>query len=153
MKRFYYCSHENLEPDNVIHPGNWGKIILNTGPKHVCWTREIMLEAIRSKYFPKKPSRLFATFCCDSLDTIKCYQKKNSPESSIYEVKFFDSSMQIHEGDFNAVEELPGVPFDLIQISLKYWRYELKTSVDSWPGIICKEIVSESSLIILNKVL
>lgn len=142
----YHCSHLNLVAGDIVEPGNWGKEILKTGLAHPAWYREIILEAFRLQYFPTKPSRLHSTFTCESVDTIMCYKLKNTPAGYLYAVELVDEMAATHKGDFNAVEPLPRLQDNMMQIAFKYWRYDLKTSVDEWPGIECSEIVAASAL-------
>jgi hypothetical protein len=42
---------------------------------------------------------------------------------SIYEVVMTDENAAQHKGDFNAVQPLPGCPYDMWTIATKYWQY------------------------------
>ncbi|HVW99229.1 MAG TPA: hypothetical protein VHA52_02145 [Candidatus Babeliaceae bacterium] len=148
----YYCTHLDLNSGEIIQPGNWGKILLSTGINHPSWYRENILEAVRLEHFPGKPSRLASTFCCDSLDTIRCFRSSHNPTGHIYEVEHTDLRLPYHKGDFNAVEPLPRRTENMFQIASLYWQYDLKTSVEEWPGIECSEIVSQSPIKIINKI-
>jgi hypothetical protein len=148
---FYHCTHLDLENGDIIQPGNWGRIIKQVGSSHPCWNREQVLEQVRLKFFSHKPSRLNATFCCERLDTIRCYKSKNCPTGFLYEVEIIDAAAPWHKGDFNAVEPLARRSDSMTEIALKYWRYSLKTNVEEWPGVECSEIVSASPLKVLRK--
>jgi hypothetical protein len=89
---FYHCTHLDLENSSIILPGNWGSIINKIGFGHPCWTRERILEQVRSELFSDKPSRLNATFCCEKLDTIRCYKSKNCPAGFLYEVEIINTT-------------------------------------------------------------
>ena len=136
----------------LIQPGNWGSVIKKTGSSHPCWNREQVLEQVRLMHFQYKPSRLDATFCCETLETIRCYKSKQCPAGFIYEVEIINCEAPFHKGDFNAVEPLPGNPGTMWEIALKYWQYLLKTTVQEWPGVECSEIVSASPLRVVRKV-
>ncbi len=110
------------------------------------------LEAVRAWHFPHKPSRLKSTFACDNLETMKCYHSKNNPDGFIYEVSIEDNTAPVHKGDFNAIEPLSSVSYNMWQIANLYWEYGLKTSVETWENIECSEIVLASPLRVIRKV-
>jgi hypothetical protein len=152
MTDLFHCTHRELQPGEIVEPGNWGKKIMEIGPKHQCWAREISLEYIRIHYFSQKPSRLQGTFSCETIETIRAYQSRHVPGGFIYRVELVDASLPTHKGDFNAVQPLPRVNADMVQIALWYWEYKFKTSVEGWSGVECSEIVSSSPLKVLEVV-
>jgi hypothetical protein len=141
----YHCTHDALADGAIIEPGNYGRVIRLTGPNHRHWHRENILEQVRLRLFPEKPSRLSATFCCDSLQTALCYKSaQHRVEDFLYEVELIDPGARRHKGDFNAVEPLPRCQANMEEIAVRYWQYSLKTKV--WEGVECSEIVSASPL-------
>lgn len=148
----YHCTHLKLTDDSIITPGNWGKKIFETGPLHQSWRREMALEAVRVWNYPGKPSRLYSNFGCESVETIRCYKSKHCPSGFIYEVEIVDESASFHKGDFNAVEPLVGLAYDMWSIAHKYWEYNLKTNVDEWPGVECSEVITASPLMIIRQI-
>jgi hypothetical protein len=106
----------------------------------------MVLEEIRSKYFPHKPSRLRSRFACESLETIQYYRSHHSQNRFIYRVEIVNEKAALHKGDFNAVEPTPGNPTNMYEIALMYWQYKLKSIVREWPHIECSEIVVASQL-------
>jgi hypothetical protein len=146
----YHCSQSVLKEGDIIEPGNWGKILITTGPKHNAWDREIILESIRIQYFSTKPSRLKCTFACDNLETIRFYKQVHMPTGNIYRVEHNDTSLPMHKGDFNAVQPIPTIQGDMITVALGYWEYKYKTKVKDWEHIECSEILSPSSLRVLE---
>jgi hypothetical protein len=139
----YHANRLDLKTGELIHPGNYGRIIQQTGPSHLHWHRETILEKIRLQLFPEKPCRLNATFCCDSLQTAQCYKSsQHRSEDFLYEVELVDPAAPLHKGDFNAVQPMPRRSETMHEIAFKYWRYFLKTNVAEWPGVECSEIVS-----------
>jgi hypothetical protein len=149
---FYHCTHRDLDSEDKVEPGNYGRKILEIGPRHKSWNREMVLENVRKSLFPEKPSRLNATFCCEALSTIRCYKSRHCLDGFLYEVELVDPAAPRPKGDFNAVEPLPRLPFDIQQMAVKYWQYQLKTNVIEWPGVECSEIVSSSSLRVLRRI-
>ena len=148
----FHSTHNKLESGMVILPGNWGNIILEQGETHPCWEREQVLERIRVEYYPEKPSRLKSAYCCETIEAAKCYKENNIPQGFIYEVNIVDETQPSHKGDFNCVEPLPGRPENMKEIAHLYWKYELKTNIQEWPGVICSEILSLSGLKVLRLV-
>jgi hypothetical protein len=149
----YHCTHFDLANDSVIIPGNWGKNIFEIGPNHNSWKREMALEAVRAWNFPNKPSRLAGAFACETIETIRCYKSKQCPDGFIYEVEIIERNAPQHKGDFNAVEPLPGLAYDMWSIAQKYWEYGLKTDVQEWPGVECSEILTASPLKVIRTIL
>jgi len=139
-------------PGDVIEPGNWGKKILEYGLNHSLWYREVILEAVRLHNFPSKPSRFNCTFSCDSLEAIKAYKSRHCHNGYIYKVDIMNKEYPIHKADFNAVEPLPGVKENMMQMAQMYWQYIFKTSVEDWPGVECSEILTLSSLKIIKQI-
>jgi hypothetical protein len=147
----YHCNRLDLAAGALVSPGNYGRIIQSTGPRHQHRDRETVLESVRQTYFPHKPSRLNSTFSCESIDTIRYYKQRLSPQDIIYEVEICAAAAPWHKGDFNAVEPLPRRQESMAEIAFKYWQYSLKTNVAEWPGVECSEILSASALRIIAK--
>ena len=147
----YHCTHLDLDNGSTINPGNWGKKIFEVGPSHESWKREIALEAVRSWHFPQKPSRLYGTFSCEHVDTIKCYKSKHCPNGHLYKVEIIDEDAPIHKGDFNAIEPLPRGNDDMWRTAIKYWQYLIKTNVEEWPNVECSEILTSSPLKVIGR--
>jgi hypothetical protein len=146
----YHCSRDVLQVGDVIEPGNWGKVILQHGRSHNSWFREVILEAIRLQVYPHKPSRLYSTFSCETLESIKFYKDRHMPNGNIYQVNLVDADCAFHRGDFNAVEPMQSYPANMIQIAKLYWEYGLKTSIEGYEHIVCSEIVTYSPLIVVS---
>ena len=147
----FHCTHRELNEGDIIEPGNWGRIILETGETHPCWHREQTLESIRRSHYPQKPSRLESAFVCEHLNTIKCYKAKHCANGHIYEVELVNSESLQHKGDFNAVEPMPRHNANMYEIAHLYWQYRLKTNVQEWPNVECSEIVTSSPLKIIRR--
>ena len=124
--KYYHCNMKTFKTGDVVTPGNWGKLIYEFGISHSSWKREMALEAVRAWEFPQKPSRLFSTFCCDNIETIKFYHTKIDPNSNIYEVEFVDEKAPKHKGDFNAVEPMARCNKTMLEIAKLYWEYGFK---------------------------
>lgn len=148
----YHCTHKTYTPGDIIEPGGWGTGLFQIGPHHGCWTREMALEAVRAVYFRDKPSRLYSTFSCESIDTARCYRSAHCQNGSIYEVKIVDEQLPVHKSDFNLVQPLPGLDADMWRIADLYWRYAHRTHVAEWPGVECSEILSSSALKVIRQI-
>jgi hypothetical protein len=151
--KLFHCTHLELSEGSIIQPGNWGKNLFEIGIQHRCWTREMVLEAVRSLNFPKKPSRLKSTFACLTLEAIKFYRTHHCPAGHIYEVEIIALNSVSHKGDFNAVEPLPRTQYNMWQIADLYWANGLKTNVEGWPNLDCAELVIDSPLKVIKRVL
>lgn len=148
----FHCTHLLLNSISIIEPGNWGRILSEIGATHPCWEREQILERIRAQLYPSKPSRLKSAFACESEKTIRCYKSVHNPQGLIYKVEVVDETLPTHTGDFNCVEPLPRLNKTMEEIAHHYWRYDLKTNVESWPGVVCSEFVTLSSLRVLEHI-
>lgn len=148
----YHCTHHELAVGSLIEPGNWGRMLMQIGPAHGCWNREIILEAVRISIFPTKPSRLKSVFACETIEAIRGYRSVQCPQGFIYEVVMADVSAGTHKGDFNAVEPLPGRSQDMWGMAQAYWQYAIKTTITEWPGIECSEIVIPCPMRVVCKV-
>lgn len=147
----YHRSYQDLRPGVVIKPGNWGRTILETGKTHSWWESENILEEVRQKSYPEKPSRLQSAFAYEFLETALLDRNRSAPNDYIYSVIIDDCNKPWHRGDFNATRPMPRHYADMHQIADMYWQYKLKCSVSEWPGIICSEIVTLSSLTVVLK--
>jgi hypothetical protein len=58
------------------------------------------------------------------------YKSIHMPIGYLYEVELVDEMAAMHKGDFNAVEPLPRLQDNMMQIAFRYWQYDLKTAVD-----------------------
>lgn len=143
---FYHASDLDLQPGDIILPGNWGRILTQTGKAHPCWEREINLELVRQSHYPDKPSRMHSAFVCDNFEAMKFYRNKQCPNNKIYEVEFVRTEAPRHHGDFNAVQPMPRCGFDKNEIAHLYWQYRLKTSVEGHEEVVCSEILAVSPL-------
>jgi hypothetical protein len=150
-KVYYHCSPKQLDPGTIITPGNYGRILLQTGVVHPHWRRESVLEQVRIELFPLKPSRLNSCFLLTSLEAAKFYQSKNTKGDFLYTCEIVEPHLPQHFGDFNAVEPLPRLNYTMEEIAVRYWSYSLKTRVESYPNLFCEELLTSSSIRIRSK--
>lgn len=154
----FHVSPILLSNETLILPGNWGRILNEyvVGKSDTTFLlRETVLEHIRATEFPEKPSRLHASFALPSLDAARFYKTYNHQFGVIYEVEIVDSTMPLHEGDFNLVQPKPGQRWmeGMERVARSYWRGERSTVLDSIGHPIqtdCREIVVGSPLRIVK---
>lgn len=60
---FHVRAHRAATGD-VIEPGHYGRMIAAAGPAHWHFARETLLEEVRRRDFPSRPSRLACCFAC-----------------------------------------------------------------------------------------
>jgi len=68
MSILFHFAREQRAAGSMIEPGNFGRIIRQSGPQHQLFQREMTYEAVRQTYFPHRPSRLDSLFCFPSLE-------------------------------------------------------------------------------------
>lgn len=154
----YHSSPKLLGPIDIVMPGNYGSIILATGPTHPHWVREQALERIRASHFPDKPSRMTSTFSCSNLQTAEFYRRvpvrrrEKAVMDFLYEVEKVKPNAIEHRADFNVVQPLPGRSESMDEIAILYWTAKLWTNVSDGPGIRCEEVVTASPLRIIRMI-
>lgn len=106
---FYFTFENALRPGEIILPGRWGAICRNNTPNggSVYLLREWILENIRLRFYPDRPSRLQAVFLCSTLHALIAFRSENyrhnehayrvelvSPDRGIFitDYKFFGMS-------------------------------------------------------------
>lgn len=132
----YHSTRNNHQPNNIIVPGNFGRIIAHQGQQHPLWEREQKLEAFRNKRFSHKPSRLNATFHTDNIDTAVAYRDSRTPGDFIYEVELVDPSANTHRACIHAIQAYPGLGYTEERVFEGYWRGDLWFPVQGHPGIV-----------------
>lgn len=156
MALFHSCP-VLLDVGSLILPGNYGRIILETGDSHSLWFREQALELVRQQRFPGKPSRFSSCFCCTSLETARFYMSVPARQGRIgmlpvlYEVEKADPAAIEHIADFNVVQPLPGRSETMEQIAIRYWEASLWVAIADAPGIRCEELVTSSPLRVVQR--
>ena len=75
MRLYYHLTKQKLDAGDQLHPGNYGKIVMQTGPVHIAYRREMAYEMMRSAYFPNLPSRLACLFCFLTIEEGKMFKR------------------------------------------------------------------------------
>jgi hypothetical protein len=154
----YHSSPVLLGPNSIVLPGNYGRIIRETGKEHPLWKRERELEEVRKQRFPAKPSRLASTFSCTNLDTARYYMNLPTMQGNLgmkpvlYEVEKVDADAPEHIADFNVTQPLHRRPETMSEIATLYWTAGLWTTIVDAPGIRCEEFVTTSPLRIVTMI-
>jgi hypothetical protein len=154
----YHSSPKLLGPGDIVLPGNYGDIIKATGPGHISWEREQVLEQVRTTHFADKPSRLTSTFSCADLPSAQFYRSvpvtrgEKKTADFLYEVEKVKPDAVEHRADFNVVQPLPGRPENMEQIAVLYWTARLWTTVAEAPSIRCEEVVTALPLRIIKQI-
>lgn len=148
----YHCSPTWLEPESIIRPGNYGRVLNMIGANHPHWLREQFLELIREQEFPDRPSRLTSAFTCEHLDAIGLFKERNCQTGIVYEVEPVNPATNRHTTDFNCVQPIPGKIDDMREISRHYWRASHWFTIEGRPGFRCAETLIETGLKIVREV-
>lgn len=120
------CFHVRAHPvaaGDVIAPGHYGRMIAAAGPAHWRYAREMLLEAVRRRDFPDRPSRLACCFALPDVAQARRYvdeRLRAQPglvTARVYEVVALEAGS--HAGDWHLAEEVR----DDVSARL-YWRGE-----------------------------
>lgn len=120
-----------LTPGSVILPGNWGRILRqyvspHRVPNYGTMLRERVLEDVRVRKFPGKPSRLATTFLWGKKEDAFMYRESNAPFDVIYKVEVLDPKANAHTGSFAnlSLPEGATVLLAIEPMAERYWSGE-----------------------------
>lgn len=71
----FHASGLLYETGDVVQPGNWGRVVLGAGPRHLQFYRELMFEEVRERIVPGHPSRLRSFFGLRTIEDLRRYQQ------------------------------------------------------------------------------
>jgi hypothetical protein len=119
-------SYAYLEPGEVIHAGNWGRIVRGYGTWHSLFLRETLFETVRARDFSSLPSRLNCAFAYEDEESASRGMKDGDANvaPSLYVVEPVDVSAARHVADHDLVT-VPGSLFDpeaLEERVRTYWQ-------------------------------
>lgn len=137
---------------DIVCPGGYGSRVLEAGEAGPHWEREQVLEHVRRRRFPAKPSRLDACFATGAIETAMFYHQQHCSEGMLYHVAFVAPLQPSHIGDFNVVQPLPRSDKTMEEIADSYWAHDMHTNIEGYPGLVCDEFVIASALRILGRV-
>ncbi|MET4423220.1 hypothetical protein [Bradyrhizobium sp. RT3a] len=103
---YFHCSSTMLEPGAVILPGNWGRIIRQTGWPHNQAFREAVFEYVRHQEFAGEPSRLDALFFFDDEHEARFYASSDGRQATMlpYEIELVDAEAPKHSADWRSLQ-------------------------------------------------
>ena len=148
----YHCSPSWLEPESVIRPGNYGRILKLIGPSHSHWLREQFLEFVRIQEFPDKPSRLTCAFTCENLDAARFFKEHHCNTGIVYEVELVNLDANLHTTDFNCVQPIPGKLENMWDVARHYWCASHWFEIEGRPDLQCAETLVESGLRVVKEI-
>lgn len=115
-------------PDDVILPGNWGRIIEGWGVGHNQFYREYALERVRAAEFPDKPSRMRACYVCEDEAFAHNFRRggPQRPPDHVYAVRLVDTSAPCHRGDMMFIDIMTSQRTfaGVDECARRYWRGE-----------------------------
>ncbi|ACL58715.1 conserved hypothetical protein [Methylobacterium nodulans ORS 2060] len=156
MARLFYASRHYRKNGDIIHPGHYGRMIGISRHSHYHFSREQVLERIRTRRHPQKPSRLRCVFTCPTEADIRQYveeQMARHPSrvrEPLYEVETTERNPLMHHGDWNLAEMvMRGGPGAEITADL-YWQGIPGPDQPRGPGTYM-EVITPSPLIVVRQ--
>jgi hypothetical protein len=149
--QYFHCSSSLLSPGSIIEPGNWGRIIKNSGWDHNCSFREVVLEHIRINEFSAKPSRLLSIFLLGDQTEARFYAASDGRQSTMlaYEVELLDPAAPTHSADWRHVAPEGELNLDWARA---YWRgAHFPRLVEGEWDVECREIICASAARVLRR--
>ncbi len=122
----YHCTMSLHAKDDVILPGNWGRIIEGWGVRHNHFYREYVLERIRAAEFSEKPTRMNACYVCDDETFARNWNRfaQQGTSEHVYAVRLVDPSARCHRGDMTFIDTMPSQRTfaGVDECARRYWR-------------------------------
>lgn len=142
---YYHRTQALYEPGDKILRGNWGRIILGTGPDHNRFYPEYVLERVRAAEFASKPARMKAAFAFESFEC--CASWSRGKQEYIYAVRLEDPSCAFHRGDMTWIDIMPQYrSFDGVEhCARRYWSGE-EREPGKWEIIAAGDLLIEDRL-------
>jgi hypothetical protein len=122
VKELLYPRAQGLyRPGDRIKAGNWGRLILGTGPGHPRFYAEYLLERIRRDEFADAPSRMDGAFAFESLDFAASWDRG---VEYVYAVRLIAPRERVHRGDMGWIDAMnEHRSFDGVEeCARRYWR-------------------------------
>lgn len=141
-----------LQPDSIIRAGNYGRIIYFEGPNGRFWDRESVLESVRQRDYPSKPSRFKSSFVLDNIRAAHWYHRRSNRTGVLYEVEPVNINATWHAADLNYVQELPSLNLSMQEVAILYWEGRKRVTIHGEPGLICTEYIAETDLRVIRQV-
>lgn len=117
----FHLTRKLLAPGDLIEPGNWGRVLRNIGPSHISWNREAVLENIRARDFPNKPTRFQAAFAFATEQGARWWRSHERHGAILYAVEPVDHAAASHLGDMLGVQQVAEVDATPQDAARRYW--------------------------------
>ncbi len=145
-----HMTRSELQPGDLIAPGNWGAVIRQQGEAHGAWLRECVLEGIRELEFPSKPSRMATAFAFVDLASALWWWRHERQKDFIYEVEVVDGAAASHIGDLLGVQMVPAVDVSPEAAARRYWSRGTP-HFNTPDGVFIDELVTLSPLKVVGR--
>jgi hypothetical protein len=150
----YHPSGIVLRRGSIIEPGNFGRIILATGPHHTQWIREHALEEARVKNHADKPARFAAAFTFVDEKEARSFRARipGFQFHILYRVSLLEPDAPSHLTDTRLCDRQSSMDYDWADL---YWHTYDPTKIfipgkgslaDATGGITCRELITLSPL-------
>jgi hypothetical protein len=136
-----------LGPGSIIHPGNWGRVLMFHGWNHHQAAREMMLESARINGHADKPSRLKCCFAFLTIEEADRFRPMGFDTHILYRVALADHAAATFTAD-TALCTFDGTP--RIDWGNAYWNGVTEIGQTRPPHV--REVLTLSPLKILEQV-
>lgn len=145
---YYHMCQIPLEKGSIIKPGNYGRMLeYDKGRNLIIYNREIILEGIREKLCPEKPSRLHCCFICDDIKSTSIFFQHDFVTCLCYEVEIVDASAKMYRTSAQYIS-------DLQQVYTKEWADSRAVEYWEWneskDDVFPMEVLTSSPIRILT---
>ncbi len=150
MFLYYRLTEQELLHGEVIQPGSYGRVVLETGVKHGSYRREMAYEQIRSVYFPYRPSRLSSLFCFLTIDEANLFRThiNGFSDHHLYEVGSDESDVFV--ADPNNALQNQNLPYFDVGIIQWYWQgWSPPPNADA---AILREVLLRNAVSVVRKI-
>lgn len=140
----YHRTQVLYKPGDVITAGNWGRLILGTGPNHNRFYAEYLLERIRSEEFASTPSRIHSAFAFEDAQFAMAWNR--GPQEYVYAVRVADTNAPQHRGNMDWIDAMNGYrSFEGVEECARhYWRGDDRNP-QTW------EVIATSGLVVMDR--
>jgi hypothetical protein len=130
---FFHLAPILLAPGSQILPGNWGRIKRQQPNLEGVLFREYVIEQVRQREFPSKPSRLDCVFAFRDADTARGFAAQAGgwfATCILYRVSTEADSASIHYANYNFPGPGGGAMDSVEELARTYWAEEPKECVE-----------------------
>lgn len=145
---YYHMCPIPLEKGSIIKPGNYGRLLSYDKVRNPpVFARETILEGIRKKLYPEKPSRLHCCFICDDIKSTSIFFQHDFVMCLCYEVEIIDASAKMYRTSAQYISNLQQVYTKEWADSraVEYWEWD-----ESKKDVLPMEVLTSSPIRILT---